>query len=102
LHKDYARAGVPMLPVVVGDGPAAWVILGHTLALVLLSLLPAAFGLGPIYLAGALVGGAYFVAKSIELVKDPGPKAAMVNFRASLVQLVLLQTAAILDRLFLA
>ncbi len=102
LHKDYARAGVPMLPVVVGDGPAAWVIFGHTLALVLLSLLPVAFGLGPIFLVGAIVGGAYFVAKSIDLVRNPGPRAAMANFRASLLQLALLQTAAILDRLLLA
>jgi protoheme IX farnesyltransferase len=102
LREDYARAGVPMLPVVVGDGPAARVIFGHTLALVLLSLLPVAFGLGPIYLAGALIGGGLFVVKSLELVRDPGPRAAMVNFRASLLQLGLLQTAAILDRLFLA
>lgn len=52
LHKDYAAAGVPMLPVVVGDGIAAKVIYGHTLALVALSLLPFFFGLGWIYLAG--------------------------------------------------
>ncbi len=101
LHEDYARAGVPMLPVVVGDGMAARVIFGHTLALVLLSFLPFAYGLGPIYLAGALIGGGCFVAKSLRLVRDPGPQAAMANFRASLLQLGLLQTAAIADRLVL-
>ena len=101
LHKDYARAGVPMLPVVVGDALAAKVILGHTVALVALSLLPFAFGLGWIYLLGAALGGAYFVAKSLELVRHPGPSAAMVNFKASLLQLGLLQIAAVADRLLL-
>ncbi|MBT3333882.1 MAG: protoheme IX farnesyltransferase, partial [Rhodospirillaceae bacterium] len=53
LHKDYAAAKVPMLPVVIGDGPAARVILAHTVALVALSLLPFFFGMGWLYLAGA-------------------------------------------------
>jgi protoheme IX farnesyltransferase len=101
LHEDYARAGVPMLPVVVGDALAAKVILGHTVALVALSLVPVAYGLGWIYLAGAALGGAYFVAKSVALVRHPGPKAAMVNFKASLLQLGLLQIAAVADRLLL-
>ena len=101
LHKEYAAAGVPMLPVVVGDALAAKVILAHTLALVLLSLVPAALGMGWIYLAGAAIGGAYFVWKSVALVRDPGRKAAMVNFFASLVQLGLLLFAAILDRAIL-
>ena len=67
LHKDYAAAGVPMLPVVIGDRAAAWAILGHTVALSLLALLPLAFGLGWIYLAGALIGGGWFTWKSIQL-----------------------------------
>lgn len=97
LHKDYAKAGVPMLPVVVGDGKAARVILAHTVSLVLLSLVPVAFGLGWIYLAGAGLGGAYFIYKSIQLVRAPGPAAAMRNFLASLLQLGLLYLAAIAD-----
>jgi protoheme IX farnesyltransferase len=101
LHEDYARAGVPMLPVVVGDALAAKVILGHTVALVALSLLPIAFGLGWIYFLGAAIGGSYFVAKSLELVRHPGPTAAMMNFKASLLQLGLLQIAAVADRLVL-
>jgi protoheme IX farnesyltransferase len=101
LHKEYAAAGVPMLPVVVGDAVAAKVILAHTVALVLLSLVPAALGMGWIYLAGAVAGGGYFVLNSVRLAKNPGPKAAMVNFFASLVQLGLLLFAAILDRVIL-
>ena len=98
LHKDYAAAGVPMLPVVVGDRVAAWVIFGHTVALVALSLLGGLFGLGWIYLAGAVAGGGLFLVKSWRLVQDPGPKAAAANFRASLIQLGLLLICAILDR----
>ena len=102
MHKDYAKAGVPMLPVVVGDALAAKIILGHTIALVLLSRVPAAFGLGLIYLAGAAAGGGWFVITSLRLVEQPGPKAAMVNFKASLLQLGVLLLAAILDRALLA
>lgn len=97
LHKDYAAAGVPMLPVVVGDAAAAKIILAHTIALVGVSFVPFAFGLGWIYLTGAVIGGALFIWRSIELVRDPGPKRAMVNFHASLIQLGLLLMAAIID-----
>ena len=101
LKDDYARAGVPMLPVVVGDRMAAWVIFGHTLALVLLSLLPAFYSLGWIYLVSAAAGGAFFLLKSWHLVLSPGRRAAMANFFASLIQLGLLLTGAIADRLLL-
>jgi protoheme IX farnesyltransferase len=97
LHKDYAAAGVPMLPVVIGDAATAWIILAHTIALVLLSLLPMAFGMGFIYLAGAVAGGSFFIWRSIELIRNPGPKAARTNFYASFVQLGLLLIAAIAD-----
>lgn len=97
LHKDYAAAGVPMLPVVIGDAATAWVILAHAIALVAVSLLPIAFGMGLIYLAGAMAGGGFFIGRSIELIRHPGPKAAMSNFYASFVQLGLLLIAAIVD-----
>jgi protoheme IX farnesyltransferase len=96
-REEYAAAGVPMLPVVVRDATAAWIILGHTVLLVALSLLPVMYGLGWIYLTGAVLGGARFLWTSIGLVRDPSPGAAMVNFHASLVQLCLLLAGAILD-----
>jgi len=98
LRDQYRDAGVPMLPVVLGDRRAAQVTLGHTAALALLSLLPVAYGLGPLYLAGAVLGGGYFLWKSILLVRNPGPAAAAANFRASLVQLTLLLLSAMADR----
>jgi protoheme IX farnesyltransferase len=97
LREDYAKAGVPMLPVVVGDARAAWIILAHTLAVVVASLVPVAFGMGGAYMAAAVAGGALFVWRSLGLVRAPGGEAAMKNFHASLVQLALMLLGAIVD-----
>ena len=94
---DYARANVPMLPVVVGDAKATKVILAHTVALVAASLLPFVFGLGLVYLALAVIGGWVFLEKSIALVRAPGPAAAQANFKASLLQLSLILVGAMAD-----
>jgi protoheme IX farnesyltransferase len=96
-RDDYAQAGVPMLPVVARATTTARVIFAHTLLLAGLSLLPVAYGMGWIYLAGATVGAAYFVAMSWRLLRAPSRAAAGANFRASLAQLSLLLVAAILD-----
>lgn len=96
-REDYARANVPMLPVVIGNARASWVILAHTVALVGLSLIPVLYGCGWIYFAAALIGGAHFLNTSVKLVRRPGRDAARVNFHASLIQLCLLLGGAILD-----
>jgi protoheme IX farnesyltransferase len=97
VRDDYAAAGVPMMPVVLGDRRAARVILVHTGLLVGASLLPAAFGLGWAYFAAALGGGAFFLWRSAILAARPSRRAAMANFHASLVQLSLLLGGAGLD-----
>lgn len=102
LHDDYKAAGVPMLPVVVGDSRAASIILAHTIAVVAASVVPAFYGLGWIYLAAALTGGVWFIHRSIQLVQAPTRKTAMANFFASLIQLGLLLAAAMLDPWILA
>ncbi len=96
-HSDYAKAGVPMLPVVVGDRMAAKVVLVNTLILVAISILPFFYGMGWIYLLGAVSGGGYFIYKNLQMVQQPLPKVAMGSFFASLVQLVLLLLGAIID-----
>jgi len=96
-REEYAQAGVPMLPVVVSEATAARVILAHTVLLVALSLLPVLYGMGWIYLLGALTGGGWFVRTSIGLARRPSAETAMTNFHASLLQLSLLLVAAILD-----
>jgi heme o synthase len=100
IHDDYAAANVPMLPVVKGDAAAARAILLSTIALVGVSLLPAFFGLGVIYLAGAVGGGAYFLYRGARLVQDPSRANAMRCFFASLVQLAALMITAVLDASF--
>ena len=98
MREDYAAAGVPMLPVVIGDAPAARVILMHTVALVAVSLLPGAFGLGWIYLAAASIGGLHFIHRSLLLARDPSPRMAWRAFHASLLQLSCLLAGVMIDR----
>ncbi|MBA4260533.1 MAG: protoheme IX farnesyltransferase [Comamonadaceae bacterium] len=96
-HADYAAAGVPMLPVVVGPERAAVVVFWSTLALVLASLLPLAYGAGAVYGAGALAGGTVFLHRAWVLMRRPGRGTAMRCFFASMAQLSLLLLAAMLD-----
>ena len=96
-HQDYAKAGVPMLPVVIGDKRTAIVVMGNTLILVGISVLPFFYGLSWLYLAGAVSGGGYFIYENYKMILEPTPKVAMKSFFASLVQLVLLLTGAVLD-----
>lgn len=94
---DYARASIPMLPVVV---PAyAWTsaVLAHAVALAAISLVPVWYGAGMLYGICAAIGGCWFVWKSIVLHRDPSKKNAMGNFFASLLQLALLVAGALLS-----
>jgi protoheme IX farnesyltransferase len=67
-QEDYAKAGVPMLPVVKGAAATRRAILAYSLVVAVLALVPAATGLGGLlYLILAGVGGAVFVALAIRL-----------------------------------
>jgi protoheme IX farnesyltransferase len=100
-REQYANASVPMLPVIKGDKKAARIILGHTILLVIVSILPYFFGLDRgIYLFGAVSGGLYFLVTSIQLVRDTTKKTAMVNFIASLVQFCVLMIALMVEVYF--
>jgi len=96
-REDYAQAGVPMLPVVAGDRTTAVAILAHTVPLVGLSLVPVFYGMGLLYLGGAVVGGAWFVQTSVAFVRRPERATALRNFHASLAQLSLLVIGCLLD-----
>ena len=97
--EDYAKCGVPMLPVLMGDAVSAKIVFAHAVALGLIALLPALFSMGPLYLAAAIVGGAWFAWKCRLLVREPTKKNAIRAFLASLAQLSLLLTGAVVDRL---
>ncbi len=96
-REDYVAAGVPMLPAVIGNVRTARVIFGNTAALVAVSLLPVLYGAGWIYFAGAALGGGWFLWKSNRLLRNPYRREAMRNFFASLAQLALLLSAAMLE-----
>ena len=98
-REDYAAAGVPMLPVVAGEARAARAVFVGALLLVASTLIPLAYGMGLVYAAGAIAGGAKFLSAARKLMRQPGKATARACFRASLVQLTLLLVAAIVDRL---
>ena len=96
-HRDYAAAGVPMLPVVVGDARAARAILASAILLVAASLVPFAFSLGWPYLLLSFAGGLFFLKKCVALVRRPMRMTARAAFLASLVQLCAVLVGAMLD-----
>ncbi|MCC6196592.1 MAG: protoheme IX farnesyltransferase [Burkholderiales bacterium] len=96
-RDDYAAARVPMLPVVVGDARAARTVFASACLMVASTVAPAFLGLGAIYLAGALAGGAYLLAKAWALAQEPSRGRALASFHASLIQLTVLLVAAIAD-----
>ena len=97
-RDDYARAGVPMLPVVRGFAETARQILIYTVGLVAISLLFGPVGqMGNLYLAAALLLGAWFIYLAWRLVQDRSEKVAMRLFRYSITYLGLLFTAMAID-----
>ncbi|MCK6451979.1 MAG: heme o synthase [Alphaproteobacteria bacterium] len=98
-REEYAAAGVPMLPVILDPKPAARVILAHTIVLVAVSLLPAAFGLGIAYQACTAVGGAIFIVLCWQLAVQPTSQNARMAFFGSLIQLQLVILGVLLEAL---
>jgi protoheme IX farnesyltransferase len=94
---DYREAGVPMLPVVVPERVWTAVILGHTAALAVISLVPLGFGMGPVYGLFAAAGGGFFLWRSWQLYRAPSTRTAMANFGASLIQFCLITTGVFID-----
>jgi protoheme IX farnesyltransferase len=98
IKRDYAAAGVPMLPVVRGEDETARQIVLYTAALVAFTLAPALWGqFGVTYLvaAGALGGG--FLWLAWRLRRERTPARARLLFHYSLVYLALLFVAMAFD-----
>jgi len=99
IKDDYARTGVPMLPVVKGDAATHRQILVYTLILVAFTLLPVATGfLGAVYLIAAAALGAVFTALAVRLLTSPTRRRALRLYLASLAYLALLFCAMAADR----
>jgi protoheme IX farnesyltransferase len=101
-RKDYARAGVPMLPVVRGETETRWQIFLYTLELVALSLLLPLFGLGSsLYLVGAGLLGIWLLLAAWKVWKNGGNKLAWKMYRYSSMYLAFLFVIMMLDALIM-
>jgi protoheme IX farnesyltransferase len=107
IRKDYAAAGVPMLPVVRGIPETTRQIGLYTILMVAISLVLFAVGrMGPIYLVAALVLGALFLRQAWGLWRRAGSEeestaGAIRLYRYSISYLTLLFAAIALDTLVL-
>ena len=102
-REDYQKANIPMLPVIVGDKRAARFIFVNTIFLILTSLVPYALGIfGELYLAAALATGAFFIIRNLQLILHTSEPAALKNFKASMLYLLIILLAIVADTVLLA
>jgi protoheme IX farnesyltransferase len=93
-REEYANAGVPMLPIVLGDGPTRLRMLAYGALAVLLALHPALLrAFGAVYGASAVALGAFFLWMLVALWKQGTRSAARRAFHASNAWLLLLFAA---------
>ena len=99
-QADYARAGIPMMPVVRGEARTKYEMLVYTLILLPLTILPAFFGaLGPFYAVAAALLGARLLWYCLRLRRETGvTPVAWRMYRYSLLYLALLFVAMGVDR----
>jgi protoheme IX farnesyltransferase len=98
--KDYARAGVPMLPVIRGEKETRWQIFLYTVELVGLTLVLPLFGLGGgIYFIAAIILGGLLLFSARNVWKGEGNKVAWKMYRHSSMYLAFLFLALMVDAL---
>ena len=96
--EEYAKTGIPMLPVTHGEHITKIHIILYTVLMFLITLLPYLTGMsGPIYLLAAVVLGLGFLAWSLLLMFKPKPSTAMDTFRYSIVYLMVLFVVLLTD-----
>jgi protoheme IX farnesyltransferase len=96
---DYARAGVPMLPVVAGPQATKRQMLAYTLVLWPCALAPYLLGVtGAVYAAVALALSAAFTGCAIKVLRDPTHRSAKQMFGFSILYLFLLFALMLIDR----
>jgi protoheme IX farnesyltransferase len=110
-HEDYAKAGVPMLPVTAGARETRKQILVYTLALAPLGMAPWFIGFsGPVYGAVAALLGLNFIRHAVLVLREAqdeagrsltGDKAAKKCFRFSLTYLFALFAVLAAEKLLL-
>ena len=96
--NEYAKAGVPMLPVTHGDAFTRLHVLLYTVILIAVTLLPFATRMsGVFYLVSVLLLDAVFLYYAIRIYRDYSDRLAQTTFRYSILYLMLLFTALLLD-----
>ena len=98
MKDDYAKVGVPMLPVVRGETETRRQILLYSVLLYAVTQLPfCAGGLGVIYLVASLVLGLGFIAGAVRLYRRADRRSALRLYLYSLAYLALLFCAMVAD-----
>ena len=98
IKDDYARTGIPMLPVVDGEAETRRQILLYGWLLLPITALPVAGGLlGPVYATSALVLDAALIGLCLRLYRRADRRSAMLLFHYSLAYLALLFVARAID-----
>jgi heme o synthase len=98
-HSDYAKAGVPMLPVTAGIPATKRQIIIYTLLLVAVSLSPILAGAGMAYGIGAALLGANFLRHAVRVLRTEDPRTAMRMFGFSILYLFILFALLVVDHL---
>jgi protoheme IX farnesyltransferase len=102
IRDEYAQAGVPMLPVVIGMQKTSKFILGNTLILVpyslILSLIPD--GMGIVYTIIAIVSGGLMLVYHYKLTKNPTSDFAWKAYKVTAPYLTIIFVAVALDAAF--
>ena len=100
IHRrdDYAKVNLPMLPVTHGIEFTKYAILGYTILMVMVTLLPyLAYMRGLIYLVAALLLGGYFLYMVLRLMFTDHHHIAIKTFVYSINYLMLLFIAMVID-----
>ncbi len=100
IHRktDYAKTDIPMLPVTHGDPLTKLHTLLYTIIMCLVTILPYLTGMsGLVYLVSAVLLGGGFMFYSLQLLLTENPRAALTTFRYSIVYLIALFIALLID-----
>ncbi len=99
IKDDYAKAGVPMLPVVKGDRVTVIQIVLYAVLTSVISVMPLFMGeAGMLYLAGAVVLNIVLLVQSLQLMRNTSAPRARALFKYSMLYLALLFIVIAVDR----
>src|ERR1019366_9111695 len=99
IKSDYARAGVPMMPVVQGDRQTRYQIVLYTIVLCLVTVLPLLTrSFGAVYLGGAAVLDGILLTDAVVAARRPTARSARRLFYHSMIYLALLFAVMAIDR----